>query len=302
MSQPDSAAAPQVDGASAPGRKSEVNRELLKHSQKSTKVEGPEPVPAEASLIAEQGTMTEVKVKTEVPDDYIQEVIWQGEAKEENAGGQDGTGDVPAEICVVIGGVRNQQTLGSYECGICGKKYKYYNCFQTHVRAHRDTEATSGEGASQSNNFRYTCDICGKKYKYYSCFQEHRDLHAVDVFSVEGAPENQADPFDQGVVATDEVKEEPPEPFQKIGPKTGNYTCEFCGKQYKYYTPYQEHVALHAPISELLLQSGDGETWGGTVVSHWPGLWSLARKGVHKVNLGLGYQVSGSVLGPRGRL
>lgn len=89
-------------------------RELLKHSQKSTKVEGPEPVPAEASLIAEQGTMTEVKVKTEVPDDYIQEVIWQGEAKEENAGGQDGTGDVPAEICVVIGGVRNQQTLG--EC------------------------------------------------------------------------------------------------------------------------------------------------------------------------------------------
>lgn len=66
------------------------------------------------------------------------------------------------------------------------------------------------------------------------------------VFSVEGAPENRAgkslwpsifsvsswlpvfqyakvlcsltDPFDQGVVATDEVKEEPPEPFQKIGP------------------------------------------------------------------------------------
>lgn len=69
------------------------------------------------------------------------------------------------------------------------------------------------------------------------------------VFSVEGAPENRAgkcslaahlscpwlgsrdlvtgvlramcspaDPFDQGVVATEEVKEEPPEPFQKIGP------------------------------------------------------------------------------------
>ncbi|XP_072583717.1 zinc finger protein 618 isoform X25 [Vulpes vulpes] len=251
MSQPGGAAAPQADGASTPGRKSTASRERLKRSQKSTKVEGPEPAPAEASLSAEQGTMTEVKVKTELPDDYIQEVIWQGEAKEETkAVSKDGTGDVPAEICVVIGGVRNQQTLGSYECGICGKKYKYYNCFQTHVRAHRDTEATSGEGASQGNNFRYTCDICGKKYKYYSCFQEHRDLHAVDVFSVEGAPENRADPFDQGVVATDEVKEEPPEPFQKIGPKTGNYTCEFCGKQYKYYTPYQEHVALHAPITE----------------------------------------------------
>ncbi|KAM8803351.1 zinc finger protein 618 isoform 4-T4 [Rhynchonycteris naso] len=250
MNQPGGAAAPQADGASAAGRKSTASRERLKRSQKSTKVEGPEPVPPEASLSAEQGTMTEVKVKTEVPDDYIQEVIWQGEAKEEKkAVSKDGTGDVPAEICVVIGGVRNQQTLGSYECGICGKKYKYYNCFQTHVRAHRDTEATSGEGASQGNNFRYTCDICGKKYKYYSCFQEHRDLHAVDVFSVEGAPENRADPFDQGVVATEEVKEEPPEPFQKIGPKTGNYTCEFCGKQYKYYTPYQEHVALHAPIS-----------------------------------------------------
>lgn len=89
-------------------------RESLKHSQKSSKVEGPEPAQAEASLSAEQGTMTEVKVKTEVPDDYIQEFIWQGEAKEEKAGGKDGTGDVPAEICVVIGGVRNQQTLG--EC------------------------------------------------------------------------------------------------------------------------------------------------------------------------------------------
>ncbi|XP_041618653.1 zinc finger protein 618 isoform X14 [Vulpes lagopus] len=340
-----------ADGASTPGRKSTASRERLKRSQKSTKVEGPEPAPAEASLSAEQGTMTEVKVKTELPDDYIQEVIWQGEAKEETkAVSKDGTGDVPAEICVVIGGVRNQQTLdgkapkgsphggsvrsrysgtwifdqalryasGSYECGICGKKYKYYNCFQTHVRAHRvgwrprqreeacltwestqglaggrapgfcpphgpassqDTEATSGEGASQGNNFRYTCDICGKKYKYYSCFQEHRDLHAVDVFSVEGAPENRADPFDQGVVATDEVKEEPPEPFQKIGPmnnitseifkkkevrqcqkrETGNYTCEFCGKQYKYYTPYQEHVALHAPIKSAFSRRVEGK-------------------------------------------
>uniref|UniRef100_G1Q7D9 Zinc finger protein 618 n=1 Tax=Myotis lucifugus TaxID=59463 RepID=G1Q7D9_MYOLU len=254
-----------------------LERERLKRSQKSAKVEGPEPVPAEASLSAEQGTMTEVKVKTEVPDDYIQEVIWQGEAKEESkVVSKDGTGDVPAEICVVIGGVRNQQTLGSprprryvylaqastlwrpssssqhprpltsgrfpgsYECGICGKKYKYYNCFQTHVRAHRGEWCAPRQRESQGYNFRYTCDICGKKYKYYSCFQEHRDLHAVD------------DPFDQGVVAAEEVKEEPPEPFQKIGPKTGNYTCEFCGKQYKYYTPYQEHVALHAPINKRI--------------------------------------------------
>ncbi|XP_043837396.1 zinc finger protein 618 isoform X1 [Dromiciops gliroides] len=243
------AVAPQAEGASATGRRNAAGRERLKRSPKSAKAEGSSPVPAETSLCSEQGTMTDVKVKTELPDDYIQEVIWQDDAKESKKNVKDGSGDVPAEICVVIGGVRNQQTLGSYECGICGKKYKYYNCFQTHVRAHRDTEAASGEGASQGNNFRYTCDICGKKYKYYSCFQEHRDLHAVDVFSVEGAPENRADPFDQSVVATDEVKEEPPEPFQKIGPKTGNYICEFCGKQYKYYTPYQEHVALHAPIS-----------------------------------------------------
>ncbi|XP_027725375.1 zinc finger protein 618 isoform X6 [Vombatus ursinus] len=237
-----------AEGAGATGRRNTAGRERLKRSPKSAKAEGSSPVPAETSLCSEQGTMTDVKVKTELPDDYIREVIWQDDAKESKKNVKDGSGDVPAEICVVIGGVRNQQTLGSYECGICGKKYKYYNCFQTHVRAHRDTEAASGEGASQGNNFRYTCDICGKKYKYYSCFQEHRDLHAVDVFSVEGAPENRADPFDQSVVATDEVKEEPPEPFQKIGPKTGNYTCEFCGKQYKYYTPYQEHVALHAPI------------------------------------------------------
>uniref|UniRef100_A0A672U7H5 Zinc finger protein 618 n=1 Tax=Strigops habroptila TaxID=2489341 RepID=A0A672U7H5_STRHB len=248
-------------------------RECLKRSPRSPKAEGSESVTSQSSPSEEAGMMTEVKVKTEVPDDYIEEVIWQDDTKDSKKNIKDGPGDVPAEICVVIGGVRNQQTLdgkavergspvgytrnrysgtwifdhalrymsGSYECGICGKKYKYYNCFQTHVRAHRDTEAASGEGASQGNNFRYTCDICGKKYKYYSCFQEHRDLHAVD---------GEYYPYDQAVIAADEVKEEEPEPFQKIGPKTGNYTCEFCGKQYKYYTPYQEHVALHAPISE----------------------------------------------------
>ncbi|XP_031987094.1 zinc finger protein 618 isoform X1 [Corvus cornix cornix] len=301
MNQPDgsapaAAAAAQADESNSSGRRSSSSRECLKRSPRSPKAEGSDSVTSQSSPSEEAGMMTEVKVKTEVPDDYIEEVIWQDDTKDSKKNIKDGPGDVPAEICVVIGGVRNQQTLdgkavergspvgytrnrysgtwifdhalrytsGSYECGICGKKYKYYNCFQTHVRAHRDTEAASGEGASQgsaplaaerekkplsravfvlpwvesteTNNFRYTCDICGKKYKYYSCFQEHRDLHAVD------------DPYDQAVIAADEVKEEEPEPFQKIGPKTGNYTCEFCGKQYKYYTPYQEHVALHAPI------------------------------------------------------
>ncbi|XP_052536667.1 zinc finger protein 618 isoform X11 [Tympanuchus pallidicinctus] len=271
-----------AEESNSSGRRSSSSRECLKRSPRSPKAEGSDSVTSQSSPSEEAGMMTEVKVKTEVPDDYIEEVIWQDDTKDSKKNIKDGQGDVPAEICVVIGGVRNQQTLdgkavergspvgytrnrysgtwifdhalrytsGSYECGICGKKYKYYNCFQTHVRAHRDTEAASGEGASQGNNFRYTCDICGKKYKYYSCFQEHRDLHAVDVFSVEGAPENRADPYDQAVIAAEEVKEEEPEPFQKIGPKTGNYTCEFCGKQYKYYTPYQEHVALHAPITE----------------------------------------------------
>uniref|UniRef100_A0A803YQE5 Zinc finger protein 618 n=1 Tax=Meleagris gallopavo TaxID=9103 RepID=A0A803YQE5_MELGA len=268
----------QADESNSSGRRSSSSRECLKRSPRSPKAEGSDSVTSQSSPSEEAGMMTEVKVKTEVPDDYIEEVIWQDDTKDSKKNIKDGPGDVPAEICVVIGGVRNQQTLdgkavergspvgytrnrysgtwifdhalrytaGSYECGICGKKYKYYNCFQTHVRAHRD-------------NFRYTCDICGKKYKYYSCFQEHRDLHAVDVFSVEGAPENRADPYDQAVIAAEEVKEEEPEPFQKIGPKTGNYTCEFCGKQYKYYTPYQEHVALHAPIKSAFSRRVEGK-------------------------------------------
>ncbi|XP_064892212.1 zinc finger protein 618 isoform X26 [Columba livia] len=265
MNQPDGSApaaaatGAQADESNSSGRRSSSSRECLKRSPRSPKAEGSDSATSQSSPSEEAGMMTEVKVKTEVPDDYIEEVIWQDDTKDSKKNIKDGPGDVPAEICVVIGGVRNQQTLGSYECGICGKKYKYYNCFQTHVRAHRDTEAASGEGASQGNNFRYTCDICGKKYKYYSCFQEHRDLHAVDVFSVEGAPENRADPYDQAVIAADEVKEEEPEPFQKIGPKTGNYTCEFCGKQYKYYTPYQEHVALHAPIKSAFSRRVEGK-------------------------------------------
>nr|XP_034958273.1 zinc finger protein 618 isoform X3 [Zootoca vivipara] len=228
---------PQAEGSSSSaGRRASANREPC---QPIMKPEGSDSPASESSPSEDPppALAAEVKVKTETPDDFA----WPPSAEEGTRKGARGAtaGGAPAEICVVLGGVRGQQTLGklgSYECGICGKKYKYYNCFQTHVRAHRDTEVASGEGASQGNNFRYTCDICGKKYKYYSCFQEHRDLHAVD------------DPYDQSLVAKDEVKEEEPEPFQKIGPKTGSYTCEFCGKQYKYYTPYQEHVALHAPI------------------------------------------------------
>lgn len=55
--------------------------------------------------------------------------------------------------------------------------------------------------------------------------------------------------------------------------ETGNYTCEFCGKQYKYYTPYQEHVALHAPISEYLFQWEMGHHEVGEEASLWPGDW-----------------------------
>ncbi|XP_069798769.1 zinc finger protein 618 isoform X4 [Dendropsophus ebraccatus] len=159
----------------------------------------------------------DVTVKKEKPEEVLQPVLWKQKGKNSAKNRmEDGAEEVPAEICVVIGENRTQQNIGgdspeqhaaamsrepswsggsrprsippristsspgSYECGICRKKYKYYNCFQTHVRAHIDNEAASVEGAAQGNNFRYTCDVCGKKYKYYSCFQEHRDLHAVD--------------------------------------------------------------------------------------------------------------------------
>ncbi|XP_018615006.1 zinc finger protein 618-like isoform X1 [Scleropages formosus] len=193
-----------------------------------------------------------------------------------SSNGKEREDNLPAEVCVVIGGSRNTQTQGSYTCGVCGKKYKYYNCFQTHVRAHKETESGCKEGRSQnlSNSFRYTCDICGKKYKYYSCFQEHRDLHTVDgrvytsqlhskivvseciklqfpelLFALFNICLSGPDPYEQVVLPMDESKEEEQvEPFQKSGPKTGNYVCDFCGKQYKYFNPYQEHLALHAPI------------------------------------------------------
>ncbi|XP_034751535.1 zinc finger protein 618 isoform X5 [Etheostoma cragini] len=208
----------------------------------------------------------------------------------------------PAEICVVIGGndggasggaSRRAQTegmfalgtppptkstdscIGSYVCGVCGKKYKYYNCFQTHVRAHRESDSMIADSLPQTPNilsphcsrlpigdilipdsFRYSCDICGKKYKYYSCFQEHRDLHAVD------------DPYEQVVLPVDGLKEEEPvEPYQKIGPKTGSYVCEFCGKQYKYFNPYQEHVALHTPMGSFDLKTSRVQECGSMDMS-----------------------------------
>nr|XP_015798200.2 zinc finger protein 618 isoform X2 [Nothobranchius furzeri] len=222
----------------------------------------------------------------------------------------------PPEICVVIGGKDGESSgggprrapaegmfalgtppptkstdscIGSYVCAVCGKKYKYYNCFQTHVRAHRESESMVGDGLPQTPNssFRYSCDICGKKYKYYSCFQEHRDLHAVD-------------PFDPVVLPVDGLKEEEPvEPYQKIGPRekshshlhkdqgfnrwqlmslqtrlavfaeTGSYVCEFCGKQYKYFNPYQEHVALHTPLGTFDLKASRAQDCTGIDMSKY---------------------------------
>ncbi|KAM3825633.1 zinc finger protein 618 isoform 3-T3 [Vipera latastei] len=172
-------------GSSNVGTRASVGRERLKRTQKIMKAEGCDSSLPHASPSEDAAAMAEVKVKTEVPDDYIQEVVWQDDPKEPKKKGG-GVAEVPAEICVVIGGVRNQQTLGklgSYECGICGKKYKYYNCFQTHVRAHRDTEAASGEGASPGKTGNYTCEFCGKQYKYYTPYQEHVALHAPIKYS-----------------------------------------------------------------------------------------------------------------------
>ncbi|XP_058014967.1 zinc finger protein 618 isoform X8 [Ahaetulla prasina] len=185
------AAAAQVEGGSNGssgssgsnvGTRASVGRERLKRTQKIMKAEGCDSATPQASPSKDAAAMTEVKVKTEVPDDYIQQVVWQDDPKEPKKKGG-GVAEVPAEICVVIGGVRNQQTLGSYECGICGKKYKYYNCFQTHVRAHRDTEAASGEGTSPGKTGNYTCEFCGKQYKYYTPYQEHVALHAPIKYS-----------------------------------------------------------------------------------------------------------------------
>ncbi|KAM9793737.1 zinc finger protein 618 isoform 1-T2 [Syngnathus typhle] len=222
----------------------------------------------------------------------------------------------PAEICVVIGGNDGKASggasrrvqaegmfalgtppptkstdscIGSYVCGVCGKKYKYYNCFQTHVRAHRESEGMVAELQPPPNikyliitprvqefsltkdstfyprptsGFRYSCDICGKKYKYYSCFQEHRDLHAVDG---NGANFN---PYEQVMIPIDGLKEEEPvESYPKIGPKTGSFVCEFCGKQYKYFNPYQEHVALHTPMSSFDLTASRVQECGSLDMS-----------------------------------
>ncbi|XP_075705157.1 zinc finger protein 618 isoform X5 [Rhinoderma darwinii] len=240
----------------------------------------------------------DVTVKKEKAEEVLQPVLWKQKAKNSAKNKmEDGTDEVPAEICVVIGENRNQQNIGgdsperntaamsrepswsggsrprnippristsspgSYECGICRKKYKYYNCFQTHVRAHIDNEAASVEGASQGNNFRYTCDVCGKKYKYYSCFQEHRDLHAVD--------------------------------------ETGNYMCEFCGKQYKYYTPYQEHVALHTPIKSAFNQDVETKQPNNYEENHSnsphsSGLLLLVVAGSSRTRAGMSDMVGGS--------
>ncbi|XP_043575992.1 zinc finger protein 618 isoform X3 [Chiloscyllium plagiosum] len=188
-------------------------------------------------------------IKTENRNDEseVHAELWQDEPKDHKI---NSNAREVAEICVVIG------EDGAQRCSERDQPNNQSSDFdgqpgtpiqmndreenmewkpQQQASLKNETSSASAESSPQAKNFRYMCDICGKKYKYYSCFQEHRDLHAVD------------DPYDQAVETPAEVKtEQVEETVRSPGSKTGSYICEYCGKRYKYYTPYQEHVALHA--------------------------------------------------------
>ncbi|KAM6431267.1 zinc finger protein 618 isoform 16-T16 [Liasis olivaceus] len=257
------------------GTRASVGRERLKRTQKIMKAEGCDSAMPQASPNEDAAAMTEVKVKTEVPDDYIQEVIWQDDPKEpkKNLKGG-GVAEVPAEICVVIGGVRNQQTLGklgSYECGICGKKYKYYNCFQTHVRAHRDTEAASGEGASPGKTGNYTCEFCGKQYKYYTPYQEHVALHAPikSAFSrrVESKMQNNFEETNSSSQNSSETAS--PLVSNPLPLLQKPYTCGACGIQFQFYNNLLEHMQSHAADNENNIASNQPRSPPAVVEEKW---------------------------------
>ncbi|XP_078281933.1 zinc finger protein 618 isoform X2 [Rhinoraja longicauda] len=191
-------------------------------------------------------------IKTEKRDDSeVNAELWHDESKDHKSNNNvNENGHEVAEICVVIGedGAQRcseQDQPNSQSCDIDGHPGKSSQMndqkenmewkSQQQASLKNETSSVSAENSPQAKNFRYMCDICGKKYKYYSCFQEHRDLHAVD------------DPYDHAVETSAEVKtEQVEETIRSPGSKTGSYICEYCGKRYKYYTPYQEHVALHA--------------------------------------------------------
>ncbi|XP_038638311.1 zinc finger protein 618 isoform X3 [Scyliorhinus canicula] len=188
-------------------------------------------------------------IKTENRDDEseVHAELWQDESKDHKS--NKNTHEV-AEICVEIGedgaqrcSEKDQPNNRSSEFDEPPEKPNQVNDREENMEwkpqqqasLKNETSSPSAESSPQTKNFRYMCDICGKKYKYYSCFQEHRDLHAVD------------DPYDHAVETPAEVKtEQVEETVRSPGSKTGSYICEYCGKRYKYYTPYQEHVALHA--------------------------------------------------------
>ncbi|XP_067868715.1 zinc finger protein 618 isoform X2 [Heterodontus francisci] len=191
-------------------------------------------------------------IKTENRDESeVHAELWQDESKDHKSKNNvnDSAHEV-AEICVVIGedgaqrcSEQDQSNNRSSDFdGQPGKPNQVNDKeenmewkAQQQASLKNETSSASAESSPQAKNFRYMCDICGKKYKYYSCFQEHRDLHAVD------------DPYDHAVETPAEVKtEQVEETVRSPGSKTGSYICEYCGKRYKYYTPYQEHVALHA--------------------------------------------------------
>ncbi|XP_032904680.1 zinc finger protein 618-like isoform X2 [Amblyraja radiata] len=191
-------------------------------------------------------------IKTEKRDESeVNAELWHDESKDHKSNNNvnENAREV-AEICVVIGedGAQRcseQDQPNSQSSDIDGHPGKSSQMNdqeenmewkpQQQASLKNETSSVSAENSPQAKNFRYMCDICGKKYKYYSCFQEHRDLHAVD------------DPYDHAVETPAEVKtEQVDEIVRNPGSKTGSYICEYCGKRYKYYTPYQEHVALHA--------------------------------------------------------
>jgi len=170
-----------------------------------------------------------------------------------------------------------------YQCKHCSKKFKFSKSLRLHTSRHFSFPQFKcnicGKAFYQKGNLlqhqavhselrKFVCKECGKSYKLKSCLTKHQLIHANEVFNcpVCGRSFTSAKSLEihknhhlvNGITPND-IKETKKGKVLRYksglskGDKTsGNYTCEFCNKQFTQYANMNAHVHkkhLPKPVS-----------------------------------------------------
>lgn len=101
------------------------------------------------------------------------------------------------------------------------------------------------------NSVGFTCVVCRKQFKYRKSFKNHMKTHRsmkVANPSKNQAPYDSRSPYETpALYSVPKIKESSPDSVASAprGERTGEFTCNYCSKSFKYLKAYRNHRRTH---------------------------------------------------------